>query len=560
MTNPKTNLILSSSNGHTPTVVSDDAMRDEDVSSVLDNNNTATSTTTTTTTTSTSRSIFSSTTVSRLISKPTPINNIQKKSYIDDEEDEEETRSTPPLSPVSVYPQSMKDCNLDPDPDPVTDAVIGGTPQTPPGIRSFNFDSYRFGSRTASPSNNSSSQSQSQSQSQNRNSGTLKGRTHQLQVNLLTGLPIKDDENRKRPLSKSFDETPSQRRGKKKKVESDCLMSDEAFASLSDTLPLKNEDYLDEDSTEELSLNNSSDKLEKKLILELYNSDFYDGSAILIDGALVVNDSNPVIKKFISRDEPIKIFGDAKINFNLKSVAHRFKDVAERLEAKKRKKTSDLNDVASFSDTSDVSLSKTEAEFMRRFSKDYFSELEIIGQFNKGFIIAKKGNDLFIIDQHASDEKNTFEHLKSVTEFKSQQLLIPITLDLSLAEEMVVMDNISIFNRNGFQIEFDESKPVRQRARLTSCPYSKNMRLGTEDVNELISNLSETPGVMHYASKLMSTLASRACRTSVMIGKSLSRSEMQKIVNNMALMDNPWSCPHGRPTMRHLYEIGSNGL
>lgn len=56
-------------------------------------------------------------------------------------------------------------------------------------------------------------------------------------------------------------------------------------------------------------------------------------------------------------------------------------------------------------------------------------------------------------------------------------------------------------------------------------------------------------------SRVRSMFASRACRFSVMIGKALKLSNMRQIVDHMSEMDNPWSCPHGRPTMRHLINL-----
>lgn len=50
-------------------------------------------------------------------------------------------------------------------------------------------------------------------------------------------------------------------------------------------------------------------------------------------------------------------------------------------------------------------------------------------------------------------------------------------------------------------------------------------------------------------------LASRACRSAVMIGTALGNNDMQKLVTQMAQMENPWSCPHGRPTIRHLLSL-----
>ena len=55
--------------------------------------------------------------------------------------------------------------------------------------------------------------------------------------------------------------------------------------------------------------------------------------------------------------------------------------------------------------------------------------------------------------------------------------------------------------------------------------------------------------------KVRSMFASRACRCSIMIGQCLNKFEMHTILNNLAALDAPWNCPHGRPTMRHLFVI-----
>eukprot|EP00775_Hariotina_reticulata_P007978 gene7978-8176_t len=47
-------------------------------------------------------------------------------------------------------------------------------------------------------------------------------------------------------------------------------------------------------------------------------------------------------------------------------------------------------------------------------------------------------------------------------------------------------------------------------------------------------------------------LASRACRSSIMIGSALTKQQQAKILSRLAELDAPWNCPHGRPTMRHL--------
>lgn len=58
-------------------------------------------------------------------------------------------------------------------------------------------------------------------------------------------------------------------------------------------------------------------------------------------------------------------------------------------------------------------------------------------------------------------------------------------------------------------------------------------------------------------SRVRSMLASRACRSSIMIGDALSKKEMSQVLSHLAELDSPWNCPHGRPTMRHLIDLAS---
>lgn len=64
-----------------------------------------------------------------------------------------------------------------------------------------------------------------------------------------------------------------------------------------------------------------------------------------------------------------------------------------------------------------------EEELKKQISKENFEKMEIIGQFNRGFIITRLKNDLFIIDQHATDEKYNFEDLQKNTVLESQALV-----------------------------------------------------------------------------------------------------------------------------------------
>jgi len=81
--------------------------------------------------------------------------------------------------------------------------------------------------------------------------------------------------------------------------------------------------------------------------------------------------------------------------------------------------------------------------------------MEIIGQFNLGFIIVKLEDDLFIVDQHATDEKYNFETLQRTTQLEYQRLAVPQNLELTAVNEMVLLNHIDVFEKNGFKFEVD---------------------------------------------------------------------------------------------------------
>ena len=205
-------------------------------------------------------------------------------------------------------------------------------------------------------------------------------------------------------------------------------------------------------------------------------------------------------------------------------------------------------------------------------SKADFSKMQIIGQFNMGFVLSRRQNeeqqsptstnDLFIIDQHASDEKYNFERLQRETTVGNQRLVQAKTLDLTAVEEEIIMENIPAMDKNGFNVEIDTSgkSPTGRRCKLVSLPLSKEVVFGVQDLEELIHLLSENPvvsadSVVPRPSKVRKMFAMRACRSSVMIGKTLTTKQMATIVNHMGEIDKPWNCPHGRPTMRHLLNL-----
>ncbi|KAL9000390.1 MAG: hypothetical protein Q9169_000907 [Polycauliona sp. 2 TL-2023] len=224
-----------------------------------------------------------------------------------------------------------------------------------------------------------------------------------------------------------------------------------------------------------------------------------------------------------------------------------------------------------------------EQKLSLKVAKVDFSRMDIIGQFNLGFILTTRpstspttDDELFIIDQHASDEKYNFERLQASTTVQSQRLVRPKVLDLTAIDEEIIIENNAALLENGFVVDVDQSgdTPVGQRCRVLSLPMSREVTFDLSDLEELISLLGDSPPSMSVTntdisghglpprhvprpSKIRKLFAMRACRSSVMIGRTLQKRQMEKLVRHMGKIDKPWNCPHGRPTMRHLFGLRS---
>lgn len=266
------------------------------------------------------------------------------------------------------------------------------------------------------------------------------------------------------------------------------------------------------------------------------------------------NKSNgfPPKKAPIATDE--EILG----KFNRKTVA--YKTSLEHIKAlnkiyEENKKQALPTQVKFRSEINPVFNKKCEEELTREISKESFKKMEVIGQFNLGFIITKLDDDLFIIDQHATDEIYNFEILQKTTTLTSQKLVIPQQLELTGVNEQILMDNLNVFKKNGFTFEINEQALPTKRVKLLTLPMSKNWIFGKEDIEELLFMLRESPSEFCRPSRVRAMFASRACRKSVMIGTALKKCDMKVLVDHMAEIEKPWNCPHGRPTIRHLVNL-----
>lgn len=188
-------------------------------------------------------------------------------------------------------------------------------------------------------------------------------------------------------------------------------------------------------------------------------------------------------------------------------------------------------------------------------SENKLPDLNIIGQFNRTYILAESNDCLYIIDQHAAHEKVLFE--KYMNEIKcqhviSQILITPIILELDSNDFNYYVENKEIFNIAGFNIEFfgDNTISIREVPLFLGKPDVKNLFM------DIIDNLKEL-GTGKTSEVKYNVIAKRSCKAAVKANDILNSDEMKALLKSMQKAEDPFTCPHGRPTIIKLtkYEL-----
>lgn len=188
--------------------------------------------------------------------------------------------------------------------------------------------------------------------------------------------------------------------------------------------------------------------------------------------------------------------------------------------------------------------------------EEEMAKQKIIGQLFDTYWLVEYNDRLFIVDQHAAHEKVMYEKLKKQfekKEFTSQAISPPIVITLSMREADVLERFKEQFTKLGFEIEHFGG------AEYSICGVPGNLyRLNTRDV--LIEMLDElTDGISERATTdvILDKIASMSCKAAVKGSQRLSLPEMEQLMKDLMKLDNPYNCPHGRPTIIAMskYEI-----
>jgi DNA mismatch repair protein MutL len=181
--------------------------------------------------------------------------------------------------------------------------------------------------------------------------------------------------------------------------------------------------------------------------------------------------------------------------------------------------------------------------------KNLFKDFNILGQVNKTYIICENPDGMVIIDQHAAQERVNYEKfLKQYMNLtvRRQTLLQPRVIELTPGQKQAAIVNYDFFVKLGYDFaDFGENT-----IKLSMVPESfANLKsiLFIDIINELINLKSES-----VDTTIEEKIIRMSCRASVKAGDELTMSEIRKLLTDLGKCGNPYSCPHGRPTIISL--------
>lgn len=182
-------------------------------------------------------------------------------------------------------------------------------------------------------------------------------------------------------------------------------------------------------------------------------------------------------------------------------------------------------------------------------------EHRIIGQLFETYWLIEFDNQLYIIDQHAAHEKVLYERtMKSLAkkEFTSQSIYPPVLLTLNMQEEELLKKYMDYFKTLGFEIEPFGGKEYS----VTAVPGNLFGLDGKQLMVEILDSLASFHG-NEKPDMITEKIASMSCKAAVKGNQKLSRAEVEKLIDELLTLENPYHCPHGRPTIISMskYEL-----
>jgi DNA mismatch repair protein MutL len=172
-------------------------------------------------------------------------------------------------------------------------------------------------------------------------------------------------------------------------------------------------------------------------------------------------------------------------------------------------------------------------------------DLQILGQVDNVYIVARSGDGLVMIDQHAAHERILYEMVLESGNKGVQEFITPVNLELNSKEKVLIKDYLPHLGEAGFIVsEFGPDSFA-----VTAVPHILGRLEDTAVVHDIINDLLSGGRVRDETGISEQVYKSTACRGAIKAGAALTREQMENLVVQLYGTKNPHTCPHGRPTV-----------
>lgn len=192
-------------------------------------------------------------------------------------------------------------------------------------------------------------------------------------------------------------------------------------------------------------------------------------------------------------------------------------------------------------------ISKENTEQIEEFKNMAGKNYKFIGIVFSTYIIVEIENEMYIIDQHAAHERIMYEKVKknyySTTDKDSQLMLLPDIINLTHKEADTIKENLEMFEQAGFTLEAFGENTIKLTGVPNICMDMNTKQLFLDLLDE-VDNYSRTD----RQDKEERFIATIACKSAVKANMKLTEKEVDKLMERLLALPNPFTCPHGRPT------------
>ncbi|SHJ55814.1 DNA mismatch repair protein MutL [Anaerobranca californiensis DSM 14826] len=179
----------------------------------------------------------------------------------------------------------------------------------------------------------------------------------------------------------------------------------------------------------------------------------------------------------------------------------------------------------------------------------FFKTLKILGQYANSYIIAVDSEQIYLIDQHAAQEKIYYE--RALTQMHTKpiiQQIVPMTLELKKGYREKIQENLELFISLGFDLDFLDGNNIIVRGLPFFINKTVSLQLLFDALEELIFN-DDITAIKKYKEAVLALIS---CKGAIKANHKLSFMEMEQLVKDLGKISNPYSCPHGRPVIVSL--------